>query len=142
MSDVSVPYWTDLWCPRGSALDVKSADAQQLANLLAHVALQRHAVVCHRATNAARALEIPVQIGEERRIVRQPEDDGDGLAATAFLLHAKLRGWASGNRLARGGSTAAPAFRLSAPATDLSRRARIDHPDVVALFHDEWAAVA
>ena len=41
ISEVSVPVLTDLCRPRGSAFDETSADAQQLANLLAHVALQR-----------------------------------------------------------------------------------------------------
>src|SRR6187200_3338197 len=115
-----------------SALDAEPFADQDVANTVAQVSLQLHAIVGHGAARAAGFLELCRQLAQERRVVGESEDDSNGLAAAAGALHAQLRHGPHRYRFGSLGSAAAAAFRLPAAAADLPCGTRIDGPDVVA----------
>src|SRR5262245_41413814 len=108
---------------RRSPLDDEPLRAQELAHAVAQIPLQLDALVGGRAAGPARALQLLREILQEGGVVREAEDDGDGLAPSPGPLHAQLRDGPLGNRL--GGRPAAPAppLGLSAAPANSSRRA-------------------
>ena len=72
------------------------------AHPIAQFPLQFHAIFGNRPATPACFLQLAAEGFQERLVVRQAKDHGDGLAAAAFLFHAQLGDDAIGNRLFTG----------------------------------------
>ena len=106
-----------------------------LAHTIAQVALELDAFVGRGASGSTGLFQVRRQFLEERRVIWQPEDDRDGLAAAPGFLDAKLGHRADRYGFAGSLVAAAAALGLPAATADLACRARVDGPDVAAIFH-------
>src|SRR5262245_17769357 len=101
-----------------SAFHDVAALGEHVTNARPQVALQLNSIVGHGSPGPARALQLLAELLQELFVLRQPVDDGDGLATATLLLHSHFR---DDSRRDRGISSAARAA-LAVPLRPATHR--------------------
>ena len=106
-----------------------------IADAIAKVPLQLDRVVGDGAAGAARALQLGAEVLQERGVVRQVVDDGDGLAAATFLLHPQFGDDAVRHCFVGRALAAALAVFLgpAAAGADAPEAGRVDQAPLIAI---------